>query len=83
MCKAKVKNKRRLTHVCLSDLLCTLGDSFRGLWTSVILFDSHGGITKKREWSVSYTFQGDYVETPGCNTPEEALRFAIGIIHRA
>jgi len=66
----------------LSELIDNLGNSFRGLWTSVIFFDSNGGITKKKEWSVTYLFNSDMCETPGFDIPEQALEYAIQIKKR-
>lgn len=64
----------------IEELLDFLGDRFRGLWTSVILFDSHGGVTREKEWTVTYELYGDFVETPGYDTPIEALQFAAKMI---
>lgn len=61
----------------IEELITLLGESFRGLWTSLIVYDSFGGVTKKQEWSVTYVFRGDYIETPGFQTPREALEFAL------
>lgn len=46
------------------------------------MYDSFGGITKQKEWSVTFTDDGDFIETPGCKTPEEALEYAIKIKRR-
>jgi hypothetical protein len=61
----------------INNLINQLGESFRGLWTSTLWFDSHGNVQKKKEWSVTYTHNGDFLETKGCETPEKALQFAI------
>jgi len=66
----------------IKKLIIQLGDSFRGLWTSVIFFDSNGGITKKKEWSVTYIFDSDMCETPGCETPQQALEYALKILEK-
>jgi hypothetical protein len=56
-----------------------LGKSFRGLWKSIIVWDSFGVITRNQEWTVTYIFEEDYVETPSFKCPENALLFAIGM----
>jgi hypothetical protein len=59
-----------------------LGNSFRGLWTGITVQDSFGGITKKKDWTVTFVLDGDYVETPGFDTPEESLDYAIKMISK-
>jgi hypothetical protein len=61
----------------LKELIDELGESFRGLWTSTLYFDSHNGVHKKKEWSVTYTHDNEFLETVGCETPEKAVQFAI------
>ena len=66
----------------IEELLDQLGDAFRGLWTGITVQDSFGGITKKKDWTVTFLLDGDYVETPGKDSPEEAIEFAINLVKR-
>jgi len=63
--------------VSIEELINKLNGSFRGLWTGVVVYDSFGGIVKKQEWSVTFVYDGDYLETPGFATPQQALEYAI------
>lgn len=61
----------------IEQFLEKLGGSFRGLWTSYVMYDSFGGIVKSQEWSVTIALNGDFVETPGYKTPKEAFKKAL------
>ncbi len=60
----------------MEGLLAVLGDFFRGLWVSTIVFDPN---ERRKDWSVTFIYKGEYVETPGFATPEEALKCAVNL----
>lgn len=60
----------------LEDLIVLLGSNFRGLWRSYYCNFEDEILTDK--WTVTFIYKGQYIETPNCDTRQEALEFAIG-----
>ena len=54
-------------------LIDRIGSAFRGLWKSVLLLETG----KQVVWSVTFLLDGEFVETPYCPTPIEALQEAL------
>ena len=59
----------------MKELITELGDAFRGLWRSYY-YDWEDNKTFNDKWTVTFIYKGQYVETPNCDDPEEALKFA-------
>ena len=64
----------------IEDRIKKFGKSFRGLWTSCLFRDRYGKIIKKQEWSITFICDGDFVESPGFNTPQQALDYGLRML---
>lgn len=62
-------------YIPIDDLIECLGDSFRGLWKSRPL-NPDGSIGFDR-WTVTFIFEGHYVETPDFSEAVDALQWAV------
>lgn len=63
----------------IEDLLTAIGPAFRGLWVNVFLREDG---TKESRWTVTYSYNKEYVETANHLTPIEALKFALMMVKK-
>ena len=57
----------------MEELIKILGPRFRGLWRSYTLTAREELLD---EWTVTFIWKGQYVETPSYSNPFQALNFA-------
>ena len=67
----------------IGDKIKELGENFSGLWVSNIDYNyNKQKIVFVKTWSVTFTYGGEYVDTDGQKSPEEALDVALELLEK-
>jgi hypothetical protein len=75
------KPKQHKQARAIEEMISMMGDSFRGLWRSYQLDENDEPTIG--DWTVTFIFNGHYVETPDLADPHACLNWALKKLEKA